>query len=76
VKTDVIPVDGKTSRGMLLRGAVRPDRRLNGAITTNEKSIACCMVAAIGETNRPIPTASVFDSWQIEFTTDADEKSR
>ena len=43
---------------MLLIGVVRPDSSANGIITTNEYSIACCMVAATDDTNRPMPTAA------------------
>lgn len=44
--------------GMLLSGVVSPDRSMNGIISTNEKSMACCMVAATDDISNPIPIAA------------------
>ncbi len=50
---------------MLLIGVVRPDSSVNGIITMNAKSIACCMVAT---TRRPEPDAHRRQQEQVSPT--------
>src|SRR6266849_8870368 len=43
---------------MLLIGVVKPDKSEKGMINKNEKSIACCIVAATEDSKSPIPIAA------------------
>ena len=44
--------------GILLMGVASPESSVNGMMNMNEKSIACCMVAAAAEISKLMPTAS------------------
>jgi hypothetical protein len=43
---------------MTLIGVSNPESKVNGIITMDENSIACCIVETTDEINRPMPTTA------------------